>query len=67
MVVNLKDQENIKQVKGRERIQMLGKYDHILNSEIGSALIETSPDLYTCVLLDTRSNKNKVSAVGLEQ
>ena len=45
MIVNLKDSKNIRQVKGQERIQMLGKYVHVLNSEIDSARVAISPDL----------------------
>ena len=66
-IVNLKVQEKIKQVKGRERIQMLGKYVHVLNSEINSVLVEISTDLYGCVLIDMSLNTNKASAVELKQ
>ena len=46
---------------------MLGKYVHVLNSGVDSALVAISADLYDRVLLDMSSNKNKASAVELKQ
>ena len=66
-IVNPKEREKVRQVKGQERIQMLGKCVHVLNSEIDSALVAISADLYDRVLLDGSSNKIKASAVGLKQ
>ena len=67
MIVKLDDREKIRRVKVRERIQILCKYVHILNSETESARVDICADPYDRVLLGTSLNKNKVSANELKQ
>ena len=44
MIVNLKDQEKIKRVKGQERIcQMLGKYVHVFELRDGQCTCRDQP------------------------
>ena len=39
-IENMKDKEMVKTVKGRQRIQMLGKYVSDLNSDTGKAMAD---------------------------
>ena len=66
-IENAKDREKIKRVKGRQRLQMLGKYVCDLNEDVSKAMAIIDRDLWERVLLDMSSNKGKSSAVELQQ
>ena len=62
-----KDKENVKRVKGRQRIQILGKCVSDLNSDTGKTMADIDRELWKCVLLDMIFNKNKANAMKLQQ